>query len=90
MAPGRTTESDIPWTSPARQLDPYHGPPRNVAFIEQINFDKSLQPKPYEIQGTHPESIVLFTDVNILEGSGKLPYNGDVLIKGSQFQQSPF
>ncbi len=82
MAPGRLLESDTPWTSPARELEPYNGPPRNLASINAINFDANLQPKKYEIACTHPESRVLFTDVKILEASGKLPYEGDVLIEG--------
>jgi len=82
MAPARLSESDIPWTSPSRQLEPYDGPPRNIAYIDAIKFDANLQPKKYEIACTHPESRILFLDVNILEASGKLPYKGDVLIEG--------
>jgi hypothetical protein len=82
MAPGRLLESDVPWTSPTRQLEPYDGPPRNLAYIDAIKFDASLQPKKYEIDCTHPESRILFLDVSILEVSGKLPYKGDVLIEG--------
>jgi hypothetical protein len=82
MAPGRLLDSEEPWTSPARQLEPYDGPPRNLAYIEAVNFDANLQPKKYEIAGTHPDSKILFTDVKILEASGKLPYTGDVLIEG--------
>jgi hypothetical protein len=84
MAPGRLLELDEPWTSPARTLEPYDGPPRNLAYIEQIKFDANLQPKKYEIAGTHPDSRILFTDVKILEASGKLPYTGDVLIEGTK------
>ncbi|KAK5178778.1 hypothetical protein LTR16_010757, partial [Cryomyces antarcticus] len=36
----------------------------------------------YEILGTHPESRILFTDVNILDSTGQEPYRGDVLIEG--------
>ena len=75
-------EPDHLWTSPACQLEPYDGPPRNVAYIDAINFDANLQPKKYEIACTHPESRILFLDVDILEASGKLPYKGDVLIEG--------
>ena len=82
MAPGRLLESDIPWTSTARQLEPYAGPPRNLASIDAVKFDANLQPKKYEIAGTHPDSRILFADVKILEASGKLPYKGDVLIEG--------
>lgn len=84
MAPGRLLEFEEPWTSPARKLEPYNGPPRNLAYIEAVNFDANLQPKKYEIVGTHPDSRILFTDVKILEASGKLPYAGDVLIEGMQ------
>ena len=82
MSPGRLIDTDIPWTSPDRQLEPYDGPPRNLAYIDAVNFDASLQPKKYEIAGTHPESKILFLDVQILDASGKLPYKGDVLIEG--------
>ena len=58
------------------------GPPRNIAYIEALNFDPKLQPKNYEIAGTHPDSKILFLDVNILECTGQLPYKGDVLIEG--------
>jgi len=84
MAPGRLLDSEEPWTSPTRTLEPYNGPPRNLAYIEQVKFDASLQPKKYEIAGTHPDSRILFTDVKILEASGKLPYTGDVLIEGTK------
>ena len=42
-----------------------------------------LQPKNYEIAGTHPDSRILFRDVRILDSTGREPYPGDVLIKGS-------
>lgn len=82
MSPGRLAESEVSWTSPAYQIEPYDGPPRNIAFIDQVNFDASLQPKNHEILGTHPESKILFLDVNILEATGKPPYKGDVYIEG--------
>ena len=83
MAPSRTSE---PWTSPAYQPEPYDGPPRNIAFIDAVEFDKSLQPKNYEILGTHPESKLLFLDVNILEATGKPIYRGDVYIEGEWYK----
>ena len=79
MAPARISE---PWTSPAHQPEPYDGPPRNIAYIDAVKFDESLQPKNYEILGTHPDSKLLFVDVNILEATGKLIYQGDVYIEG--------
>lgn len=72
------------WTSPAYQHTPYEGPPRNVATIDALSFPKHLQPKAYDIEGTHPDSKILFLDVSILDASGKLPYRGDVLIEGDQ------
>jgi hypothetical protein len=88
MAPARLIEPDIPWTSPERQLDPYDGPPRNLAYIDAIKFDSNLQPENYTIAGTHPDSKILFTDVSILECSGRLPYKGDVYIEGDSMQPS--
>ncbi|KAK6610872.1 amidohydrolase [Botrytis cinerea] len=84
MAPSRIG-SPIPilleeTTSPKR----YSGPPRNIAAINNIQFDSSLQPKNYEILGTHPESKLLFLDVNILDSTGRDPYRGDVLIEGEK------
>jgi hypothetical protein len=63
---------------------PYAGPPRNIKSIDAIKFDASLQPKNYRILGTHPESQILFTDVNILDSTGRDPYRGDVLIEGEK------
>lgn len=60
------------------------GFPRNIASIDAIKFDTNLQPKNYEIAGTHPDSKILFLDVNILDSTGKEPYNGDVLIEGER------
>lgn len=57
-------------------------PPRNVDWIDQVSWDSSLQPKDYDIQGTHPDSKILFLNVNILDSTGREPYLGDVLIEG--------
>jgi hypothetical protein len=61
-------------------------PPRNVEWIEQVEWDSSLQPKDYDIQGTHPDSKILFLNVNILDSTGREPYLGDVLIQGRYTQ----
>lgn len=84
MAPGKLIDQEVSWTSPAVSADQYfyEGPPRNIAHIQSLKFPPGLQPKSYEIQGTHPDSQILFLDVNILEATGKLPYRGDVYIKG--------
>lgn len=84
MAPAPIYD-DIPWTSPAYPINVYDGPPRNIAAIENVHFDPSLQPKNYEIAGTDPNSKLLFLDVNILDSTGRLPYHGDVLVEGKRY-----
>lgn len=84
MAPARVVD-EVPWTSPAFVPEKYEGPPRNLEYIDAISFDQSLQPKNYEILGTHPDSKILVLNVQILEANGKLPYRGDVLIEGQKF-----
>lgn len=64
-------------------------PPRNVDWIEQVSWDSSLQPKDYELQGTHPDSKILFLNVNILDSTGEEPYLGDVLIEGQKHILNP-
>ena len=90
MSPGRTIETEASWTSPAADAEQYayDGPPRNVASIEGLDFAPELQPKNYELAGTEPDSTVLFLDVNILEATGRLPYQGDVLIEGMDISRS--
>lgn len=60
----------------------YEGFPRNVEYINNLKLDLELQPKKYEIAGTHGDSKILFTDVNILDSTGREPYRGDVFIEG--------
>jgi hypothetical protein len=89
MAPARIIETSEPWTSPAAQFEVYDGPPRNISSIDAVNFPPNLQPKKYDILGTHLDSRVLFLDVNILEATGKLPYRGDVYIEGKSGSADP-
>ncbi|KAL4937849.1 hypothetical protein BDV06DRAFT_215567 [Aspergillus oleicola] len=77
----------LSWTSPDYPLHPYNGPPRNVAYIDQLKFDEKLKPKDYSIAGTHPESRILVTDVKIIDATGREPYKGDVLITGKSRQK---
>ena len=72
--------SDI--CSPDYPFEPYSGPPRNVAFIDNLAFDPKLQPREYHISGTSSTSKILILDVNIVEATGREPYRGDVLIIG--------
>lgn len=63
--------------------DNYQGPPRNIASIDQLNFDSHLQPPYYDIAGTPLLSKILFLDVEILEATGHELYRGDVLVAGT-------
>lgn len=71
------------WPTVDVEPQSYHGPPRNLKSINEIEWDEALQPKKYEIFGTHPESRILFLDVNILDSTGNEPFRGDVLIEGT-------
>jgi hypothetical protein len=82
MAPSRIVDPLPSFSHTSITSEPYNGPPRNLANIDAINFDKALQPKKYGILGTHPDSKILFCNVNILDSTGKESYPGDVLIEG--------
>jgi hypothetical protein len=80
MSPGIT---QVSWAEDKTPLTNTHkGTPRNIEPIKDIQWDKSLHTKKYEFFGTHPESKILFLDVNILDSTGKEPYRGDVYIEG--------
>lgn len=82
MAPART-EEPISWsTETVNERSILKGRPRNIDPIDAIKFDENLQPKHYNIIGTHEDSKILFTDVKILDSTGAEPYHGDVLIEG--------
>lgn len=83
MAPARLFESPS-WPQDPHDKPPKapEGPPRNVKYLNDMKLDPALQPKKYEIAGTQPDSKILFTDVNILDSTGREPYRGDVLIEG--------
>lgn len=85
MAPART-EVDPSWpTDRNKAPTSYQGSPRNIKHINAIQWDRSLEPKRYEICGTDPDSQILFLDVKILDSTGAEPHKGDVLIEGRQF-----
>jgi hypothetical protein len=85
MAPARTAEPPVSWPTTTDPITPqYKGPPRNITAIEALSFAPNLQPKQYDIHCTHPESKILFTDVNILDSTGREPFRGDVLIEGKR------
>jgi hypothetical protein len=84
MAPSRVDDPLPSFGETSSTNEVYQGPPRNVATINAVNFDKTLQPKEYKLLGTHPESKILFTDVIILDSTGRALYSGDVLIEGER------
>lgn len=51
---------------------------------DDLHFDQKLKPKTYHIEGTRPDSKLLFLDVNILDSTGVDPYHGDVYIEGER------
>lgn len=85
MAPARIEEPPVSWSTDETQpRKPYKGFPRNIKPIDEVKFDENLQPKQYDIFGTHPDSKILFVDVTILDSTGNEPYRGDVLIEGER------
>ncbi|MDI1489553.1 MAG: hypothetical protein OHK93_000750 [Ramalina farinacea] len=61
-----------------------HDSKRKLNPHEDLNFDRKLKPKSYHIEGTRPDSKVLFLDVNILDSTGADPYHGDVFIQSER------
>lgn len=91
MAPARIEEPPVSWSTDLDTLrSSFKGTPRNIAAIDALNFDPSLQPKHYDILGTHPESKILFLNVNILDSTGREPFEGDVLIEGQSSDRTQF
>lgn len=84
MAPART-EDEVSWlTDGKKPTAHYQGSPRNVKHINAIQWERSLEPRHYEICGTNPDSKLLFLDVKILDSTGAEPYKGDVLVEGEK------
>ncbi|GAB7352296.1 hypothetical protein MBLNU459_g2750t1 [Dothideomycetes sp. NU459] len=85
MSPGRLEEPPVSWPTETDYPPTTHkGFPRNIKTINALKFDDSLQPKQYDMYGTHPDSKILFLDVSILDSTGREPYRGDVLIEGER------
>ncbi|KAK2039338.1 isoaspartyl dipeptidase-like protein [Colletotrichum somersetense] len=82
MAPARDTGSWVndPDTTPTT----YKGFSRNIKSIDNLQWSDSLADNDYSIFGTHPDSKILFLDVNILDSTGVEPYHGDVYIEGER------
>lgn len=83
--PSHVTEpGSMSWPQGSDVLNetPYKGPPRNIAYLENLRLDPDLQPKEYHIAGTPSDSRILFTNVQILDSTGREPYHGNVLIEG--------
>ncbi|TVY73495.1 Uncharacterized protein LSUE1_G005824 [Lachnellula suecica] len=84
MPPSQMDDPLPSFSSASTNSAPYNGPPRNIKTINDLTFASSLQPRAYNILGTHPQSKILFTDVSILDSTGRDPYPGDVLIEGER------
>jgi hypothetical protein len=82
MHTSQNESTNISWPAVDVEPPPYMGTPRNVKSVNEIEWDKALQPKSYSIFGTYSELRILFLDVNILDSAGKEPFRGDVLIEG--------
>lgn len=52
--------------------------------IDLTKVDPRIKIKHYEIEGTDPNSTILFEDVNIIDSTGREPYHGDVLVRGQR------
>ena len=81
MAPGILANGDM-GTSNGISLHRSSG--RKLNPQDDLSFDPKLKPKTYHIEGTRPDSKVLFLDVNILDSTGADPYKGDVYIEGER------
>jgi len=84
MTPSRLDQSSHSFAESQISLEDPNSGPRNISNIDSLDFAPNLQPKRYEILGTHPDSKILFLDVNILDSTGRAPYRGDVLIEGER------
>ncbi len=60
-----------------------HASKRRLNPQDDIKVDLGLQPKKYHMEGTRPNSKVLFLDV-ILDTTGADPFRGDVYIEGER------
>jgi hypothetical protein len=63
----------------------YEGYPRNISYIDNLKLNPELTPTEYHIEGTSPNSKILFLGVKILDSTGNEPYHGDVLVEGEKF-----
>lgn len=79
MAPGILTNGDS-----GSNGWPNHSSKRNLNPHDDLRFEAKLKPKSYHMEGTRPDSKVLFLDVNILDSTGADAYRGDVYIEGGE------
>ena len=75
MAPGILVNGD---TGAGNGFSSPRSSGRKLNPQDDIHFDPKLKPKTYHIEGTRPDSKVLFLDVNILDSTGADLYHGDV------------
>ncbi|KAF6219060.1 hypothetical protein HO133_005604 [Letharia lupina] len=81
MAPGILVNGG---TDTSNGLSSHRSSGRKLNPQDDLRFDPKLKPKTYLMEGTRPDSKVLFLEVNILDSTGADPYHGDVYIEGER------
>ena len=86
MAPGILVNGDSGNDDSHFPIFSSHKSKRKLNPQDDLNFDPNLKPRKYHIEGTRPDSQVLFVDVNIIDSTGAEPYRGDVFIQGERIK----
>jgi hypothetical protein len=81
MAPGRI-DPQASETVELVAVNGFHPTSKTLFPHDSVHFHPSLTPKKYSIEGTDPDSRILFHDVTILDSTGKQPYRGHVYVEG--------
>lgn len=72
------------FTSPTSNRMPFISSTMNPHdFVE---FSDRLKPRKYHIKGCDSNSKILFRNVNIIDSTGRDPFQGDVYIEGKPLQ----
>ena len=59
-----------------------HSSKRNLNPQDDLRFDLKFKPRTCHMEGTRPDSMTLFVDVNILDSTGADRFHGGVYIEG--------
>jgi hypothetical protein len=82
MTPGRI-DPQASETVEQVAVNGFHPRSKPLFPHDSVHFHPSLAPKKYSIEGTDPDSKILFQDVTILDSTGRQPYKGHVYIEGA-------